>query len=99
MCVQNFRSVAQKLWPLRSGHIYILYIHTDRRVKQEKPEANQNMSSGSVLVSVNYRFVETIETQQSRHMGLEVGLCPLFLLNSLYRRASLYVVGDHCAVG
>ena len=43
MYVQNFRSVAQKLWRLRSGHTYTVHtnIHTYRRVKQEKPGANR----------------------------------------------------------
>ena len=31
---------------------------TDRRVKQEKPGVNQSTSPGSVLVSIQYRFVK-----------------------------------------
>ena len=34
------------------------YIHTNRRVKQEKPEKNQNTPPDSVLVSIQYRFVK-----------------------------------------
>ena len=33
-------------------------VHSDRRVKQEKPGVNHNMSPGSVLVSIQYGLVK-----------------------------------------
>ena len=49
MYVQNFRSVAQKLWPYAPDK-HTFTGNTDRTVKQEKPGANQNTSPGFVLV-------------------------------------------------
>ena len=60
MYVQNFRSVGQKLWPLRPGHtnLHTDTAHTDRRVRQENSRGNQNTWPGSVMVRIEYRLVK-----------------------------------------
>ena len=57
--MQNFRSVAQKLWLLSSGHTYTIhipYIHTEGWNRRNQGE-NQSTLRSSVLLSIQYSLV------------------------------------------
>ena len=68
MYVQNFRSLGQKLWPLRSGHTYMHtyictpYIHIPYTYRQKgetgETQGKPSTSWSSIPVSIQYRFVK-----------------------------------------